>query len=143
MSDIDIVNEWLHIAYDDYDSAKFLYDNKVPRPFEIICYHCQQSAEKTLKAFICAQNVDIPKSHEVKRICIQCTEYDESFMILFDDCLELEVYATETRYPLRIEIDDEHAKRALNQALKIYEFTLNKINQLYVNNHDEDTQQEE
>ncbi|MDR2088796.1 MAG: HEPN domain-containing protein, partial [Clostridiales Family XIII bacterium] len=93
MSEIDITNEWLQIAYGDYDSAKFLYDHKIPKPLEIICYHCQQSAEKSLKAFICAHDIDIPKTHEVKRLCAQCSELDDSFADLFDDCEELEVYA--------------------------------------------------
>jgi len=132
MKEVDIANEWLQIAYDDYDSAKFLYDHKVPKPLEIICYHCQQAAEKSLKAFICAHDRDIPKTHEVKRLCSQCAEIDDSFMVLFDDCEELEVYATETRYPLRIEIDITHAERALRQALKIYEFASEKVNQYYI-----------
>ena len=130
MSELDIVNEWMQIAYDDYDSAKFLYDNKVPKPLEIICYHCQQSAEKSLKAYICSNDIDIPKTHEVKRVCMQCSETDASFTALFDDCEELEVYATETRYPIRIEIDDTHAERALCKALRIYEFVSKKIGQL-------------
>ena len=130
MNEFDVVSEWLQIAYDDYDSAKFLYDNKIPKPLEIICYHCQQSAEKSLKAYLCANDVDIPKTHEVKRLCNQCAEIDNSFTVLFDDCEELEVYATETRYPLRIEIDDTHATRALQQALSIYELVANKIAQL-------------
>jgi HEPN domain-containing protein len=41
-----LADEWLQFAYMDIDSAQFLYDNKHPRPLEIICYHCQQSAEK-------------------------------------------------------------------------------------------------
>ena len=133
MSEIDIAKEWLQIAYDDYDSAKFLYDNKIPKPLEIICYHCQQSAEKSLKAFICANDIDIPKTHEVKRICKQCSEIDDAFTILLDDCEELEVYATETRYPLRIEIDDTHAERALKQALTIYELASVKTKQVFEN----------
>jgi len=127
MSELDIINEWLQIAYDDYDSARFLYENKIPKPLEIICYHCQQSAEKSLKAYLCANDIDIPKTHEVKRICVQCSEVDGSFSVFFFDCEELEVYATETRYPIRIEIDDTHAKRALWQASRIYEFVSRKI----------------
>jgi len=41
----DVVAEWLQIAYEDLDSAQFLFDHKHPKPLEIICYHCQQSAE--------------------------------------------------------------------------------------------------
>lgn len=130
MSEYDIANEWLQIAYDDYDSAKFLYDNKIPKPLEIICYHCQQSAEKSLKAYICASGKDVQKTHETSRLCKQCSEIDASFSVLLEDCAELEVYATETRYPLRIEIEDTHAKRALSQALRIYDFASAKINEI-------------
>ena len=126
MSEAEIINEWLVIAYEDYRSAKFLYDKMTPKPLEIICYHCQQAAEKSLKAYLCAIGVDIPKTHEVKRLCDMCAESDSTFSELFSDCEELEVYATETRYPLRIDIDDSHADRALKQALKIYNFSSKK-----------------
>jgi HEPN domain-containing protein len=47
------IAEWLKIAYDDFDSALHLFNTKHPKPLEIICYHCQQSVEKALKAFLC------------------------------------------------------------------------------------------
>ena len=131
MKKFDITNEQLLIAHDDYDSAKFLFDNKVPKPLEIICYHCQQAAEKSLKAFICTHDIEIPKTHEVKRLCAICADIDSTFKDLFPECEELEVYATETRYPLRIEIDSSHAEKALNQALKIYNFVSDKIHKYF------------
>ena len=131
MSEIDIINEWLQIAYEDYDSAKYLFDNKIPMPLEIICYHCQQSAEKSLKAYLCANDIEVPKTHDVRLLCHQCSDLDESFSEFDDNCGELVVYATRTRYPSRIEIDDTHAERALKQALRIYEFTSEKIRQLF------------
>lgn len=38
-----IVKEWFSLGKKDIESAKFLRKMK-PVPFEIICYHCQQSA---------------------------------------------------------------------------------------------------
>jgi HEPN domain-containing protein len=136
MSEAEIINEWLEIAYQDYNSAKFLYDKMIPKPLEIICYHCQQAAEKSLKAYLCAIGADFPKTHEVKRLCDICATNDNTFSELFSDCEEIEVYATETRYPLRIDIDDSHAERALNQALRIYTFSLEKANS-YINEDDD------
>jgi hypothetical protein len=43
--------EWFLIADADLGSAGFLQNMK-PIPIEIICYHCQQSAEKFLKGFL-------------------------------------------------------------------------------------------
>ena len=102
MNEHDIVREWLQIAYDDYDNAKYLYDNKSPKPLEIICYHCQQSVEKTLKAYICANGIPVLKTHETGLLCRNCSELDKSFADYLEDCEELEVYATQTRYPNRI-----------------------------------------
>lgn len=41
--------EWLEFAAMDLDSAQFLLGMR-PVPVEIICYHCEQAAEKLLKA---------------------------------------------------------------------------------------------
>ena len=44
------VKEWLDFAKMDLSSAQHLYKTFYPRPLQIICYHCQQAAEKALKA---------------------------------------------------------------------------------------------
>lgn len=44
MNNKDIAKEWFMFANNDLNSAEFLLNMK-PLPLEIICYHCQQSAE--------------------------------------------------------------------------------------------------
>ena len=44
--------EWYDLAVTDLGVAKHLYETYYPKPLEIICYHCQQSAEKSIKAMI-------------------------------------------------------------------------------------------
>ena len=39
-------SEWITFAKTDFDAAKHLYENMKPRPYEIICYHCEQAIEK-------------------------------------------------------------------------------------------------
>jgi HEPN domain-containing protein len=118
----DIISEWLQIAYEDYDSALYLFQKPHRKPLEIISYHCQQSAEKSLKAFLCAAEIDIPKTHDTGYLCRRCAEIDEAFLEHLKPCEELAIYATETRYPIRIEIDEATIKRNLQQALAIYDF---------------------
>ena len=91
MSEHDVVQEWLLIAYEGYDAAQYLFDNKCPKPLMIICYHCQRSAEKSLKAFLCASGMDIPKTHEIGLLCRRCYELSESFADFFVDCEKLEI----------------------------------------------------
>lgn len=122
MNEHDISAEWLQVAYDDYDAALYLFQKPHRKPVEIICYHCQQSAEKSLKAFLCASGVEIQKTHDTGILCHQCIDIDDSFAKFLEPCEELAIYATETRYPVRIEIDEAAAMRNLEQALEIYSF---------------------
>ena len=122
MNEHDIVTEWLQVAHDDYDTALYLAQKPHRKPLEIICYHCQQSVEKSLKAFLCANGVEIPRTHETGVLCQQCADIDDSFTKYLAPCEDLAIYATETRYPIRIEIDEATAKRNLEQAQEIYSF---------------------
>ena len=127
MREHDIVAEWLQIAYDDYDSAQYLFDKKHRKPLEIICYHCQQAVEKSLKAFLCAKGIDVPKTHDCGLLCQHCAELDTAFSTFQAACDGITVYATHTRYPIRIDIEEHHAKQALAQALDVYNFVLGKL----------------
>jgi HEPN domain-containing protein len=131
MSERSIVDEWLLIAFDDYDSAKFLNDNKVPKPLEIICYHCQQSVEKSLKAFLCANDIKIEKIHETGTLCQNCIDLDSDFSDYLERCDALAAYATHTRYPVRIEIANTDADRALLVAKAVYDFVKQKIDSMF------------
>ena len=42
------------IAKHSLGVARHLYETYRPQPLEIICYHCQQAAEKAIKAVIVA-----------------------------------------------------------------------------------------
>ena len=44
--------EWLDFAEMDHGVAKHLMASFHPRPIEIVCFHCQQAAEKAIKALI-------------------------------------------------------------------------------------------
>lgn len=48
--------EWFDLAVMDMRSAEYLTNMK-PVPIEIICYHCQQSAEKYLKGYLVKKEV--------------------------------------------------------------------------------------
>lgn len=44
MTNLEIAKEWFDFAEQDIKSAEYLM-NMIPKPLEIICYHCQQCAE--------------------------------------------------------------------------------------------------
>ena len=49
--DHEYIAEWFQFADIDLASAEHLQSMR-PQPLEIICYHCQQSAEKNLKGYL-------------------------------------------------------------------------------------------
>ena len=72
MDNIEIVKEWFFIGDKDLESAIFL-KNMHPVPLEIICFHCQQCAEKYLKGYLSFKEDKIEKIHnliEIKEMCM-------------------------------------------------------------------------
>lgn len=74
------VKEWVRYANMDVLSANHLNEIQYPKPLEIICYHCQQAAEKMLKALLLKirypQELNIKEYHVVKALSDMKTIYD-------------------------------------------------------------------
>lgn len=126
MDNKDIAHEWFTFAKLDLDSAKFLV-NMSPLPVEVICYHCQQSAEKYLKGFIALNGGEILKTHDLLILNKECCEYDKTFMEIKNNCIELADYGVQARYPFHIDIEKYDMKLAIKSADSIKKFVTEKI----------------
>ncbi len=127
MNKIEEVTMWLKIASEDYEAALFLKNMK-PSPLEIICFHCQQSAEKDLKGYLVQNNIIVQKTHNLDSIIKKCIDIDESFIEIKKSCLRLTDYAVELRYPYRLEINEELMEVAIKDAFTIKMFVEKRIN---------------
>ncbi len=119
--------EWFHIAEMDLSSAEFL-QNMQPVPYEIICYHCQQSAEKYIKGFLVLQGEAIKKTHDLIILNKECRKYDESFITIEEPCILLTDYGIHVRYPFPMDINERDMKIALRSAHTIKDYILSKVN---------------
>jgi len=126
MDKLVIVNEWLKIAEMDMSSAKFLRDMH-PIPVEIICYHCQQSAEKYLKAYLAYNESEILKTHDLLVLNNLCKKYDEQFLFINEECLRLTDYGVNIRYPYPMDLNKSDMEIALKDSQKIKDFVLSKF----------------
>jgi HEPN domain-containing protein len=54
--------EWLKIAFEDYDAAKCLFEREL---YRMVCYHCQQAVEKGLKALLIEHGIDFQRTHNI------------------------------------------------------------------------------
>lgn len=88
--------DWLHYARADLAIAR------VPLPegalWQLLCFHAQQVAEKSIKAVLVHSGVDFPTTHAIERLIdllpaniVRTAELSEAAI--------LTVYATITRYP--------------------------------------------
>ena len=68
-------------------------------PFDVVCFHCQQAAEKLLKAFSVATGRPVPRTHDLLRLLEEVLPISPAAESLRDDLALLMPYAVEIRYP--------------------------------------------
>ncbi len=116
-----IYKEWFEYAEADLDSASYLATMQKPH-IEIICYHCQQCAEKILKGFIIYNGIEPKRIHDLTILCRDCENINPSFQMIFEMCEILTEYATNTRYPTKLELEKRDMNEAIKCATDIVEF---------------------
>ena len=65
----ELITEWLHKADHDLGMAELAIDHK-PEYTDSICFHCQQAAEKYLKAYLIFLDVAFEKKHNLISIVV-------------------------------------------------------------------------
>jgi len=128
--DILDVAEWIQYAQEDYDGAVNIAKALNPYSPRHVCYLCQQSAEKILKAYMIAQNGSRIKEHDLEKLLRQCERYSSDFNGLTVACSTLDTHITKTRYPSGMKLTELDMKHALKSASQILEFTLSKLKTL-------------
>jgi len=123
------VKKWFRFAQNDYVSAVALSERFRPS-IEVVCYLCQQSAEKILKAYNIATENKLTRIHVLRDLLDKCEHYSHDFNILLESCTKLTPYMSLARYPSNIDITDYDMKQALIHALKILDFTKAKLEEL-------------
>ena len=95
-------------------------------PADVCCFHAQQAAEKYLKAYLVAHQIEFPKTHDLIEFMNLCTSRNNKFFELKPTCAKLKNYGIAPRYPDDVnELTIEDAKIAYNNSLSIKDFILN------------------
>jgi len=71
----------------------------VPPLLDDMVFHCQQAAEKALKAYLIWHDQPFRKTHEIEEIGKLCTAIDPTLGPLIDRAAPLSNYAWQFRYP--------------------------------------------
>jgi len=136
MTTLDLAKEWLRYAKSDLNTAKHMFSDVHPKETEISCYHAQQCAEKSLKAYLIAKKTDLPYIHDLVELNRLCAAIESSFSTIQPYCVSLNPYGVQVRYPNELAVDDSITAQAINYAEKILEFCEKTINDLGQNQND-------
>ena len=117
----DLVRQWLAKADEDLDTAKFLFSSE--KSFlAAVCFHCQQAAEKFLKAFLTWQQIEFPKTHDLGLLLGLIASTEPSLAASLTEVAGLNPYGVDMRYPGDApEITRQDAEAALRLAQSVKE----------------------
>jgi len=120
MVNTEIISEWLKKADEDFQFALVNLNEKKPF-YAQICFHFHQVAEKYLKAYIIANELEFRKIHDLPLLLKICASKDSSLNILRESCEYLNVFYIETRYPVHwpTNFSYEEAEKAYKAADQI------------------------
>jgi HEPN domain-containing protein len=119
----EIAQEWLFRAKDDLESAEYLL-GKRPLPIEIVCFLCQQSAEKILKGLLVLRGIRPPKTHDLMSLCDLCRPFANEINKISKQCEKLNPYSVAPRYPNEIPIVEQQMRIALVHTHEVMGFCL-------------------
>jgi HEPN domain-containing protein len=126
-SKADLVNSWIGYAHDDLRAAHKLFADETSL-YKIVCFHCQQCAEKIFKAYLLLLGIEILKSHDLELLAFEKQKRDQDIQLNVDSLIQLSRYAVETRYPDNFEdLTKEETELSLKTASEILTIIQNKI----------------
>jgi len=128
MTALDLAKDWLRYARSDLATSRQMFENAYPREIEISCFHAQQCAEKSLKAYLISKLIEPSRTHDLVELNNLCKMHDSNFSTIRQYCIFLNPYGVQVRYPNELAVDDSIAKKAIENAEKIFGFCDSIIN---------------
>lgn len=87
-------------------------------PWDTVCFHAQQAAEKYLKGFLVFHGQMPERTHNLVALLAECAKRDATLTALTDDCRQLTYFAVAGRYPGDVDDADETDGRAMAAAAR-------------------------
>lgn len=118
---------WLRRANRDMRAAD--HDMKADPPLhDAVVFHCQQAAEKSLKALLVWHDLPFRKTHSLEEIGAACTGVDATLEPVVARAVPLTEYAWRFRYPGELlEPSGEEAMEAVRVARAVYDAVVGRL----------------
>lgn len=117
---LEVVRAWFKKAENDLRTAEYTMTMDDP-PYDTVCFHTQQCAEKYLKEFLAFHKIDFPKTHSLEDLVELCKRVVPEIERYLEDVEILSSYGVEVRYPDEVyyDIPKEDAQEAIDLAKKV------------------------
>jgi HEPN domain-containing protein len=125
------VRRWIDKAKSDLLNAdNNLASQKVP--YDTVCFHCQQAAEKLLKGVLVSHGCEYPITHNLFVVLEKVLEFDPSAESLRETLALLNPYSVEVRYPGDAWMPTpDDAKEARQATQEVYEWVQARLKRLF------------
>ncbi|MGD0497390.1 MAG: HEPN domain-containing protein [Bryobacteraceae bacterium] len=62
---VEILRQWVRKAEHDLEAARWIMTKEEGSPYDTVCFHCQQAAEKYLKRLLTLLTIEAPRTHNL------------------------------------------------------------------------------
>jgi len=115
----ELVARWLVRAEEDLNVARHLLAEQLPY-YSAIGFHAQQAAEKYLKAFLVAHQIEFPKTYDLGRLLDIVSGVDAALAEALSGAVQLTDYGVDVRYPGDLpELGVDDAARVVDCAVQV------------------------
>lgn len=122
-----LARSWLTKAQHDLASARILAASNPPL-LDTAIYHCQQGAEKAVKAYLVFCEQEVERVHDIEVLIRSAASCAQAFADWVDVGIELTPYAHIYRYPgYATEPSRAQFDRALSVADRLYQFVVSLL----------------
>jgi HEPN domain-containing protein len=111
---------WLAKADSDLAASQRLLE--AGGPYDAVCFHAQQAAEKALKAWLAVADAPIPRTHnleELQALCLALPPPEIASGIEALDLSDLTAFAVEARYDIEFWPERVEAEAAVVSAAQV------------------------
>jgi HEPN domain-containing protein len=121
-----IIREWVEKAEGDYKTANREFRARKDPNYDAVCFHCQQCAEKYLKALLQESEIPFKKSHNLIYLLDLIVPVASQMEIYRSDLKALNTAAVDARYPGE-SADKEKAKMAITVCRQVRQIIRSRL----------------
>ncbi len=123
------VQRWLKASRQNLQVARMIFSQKDQELYKFVGFHCQQSAEMSMKAFLMSIKFKFDKTHDLENLGRKILELHPDLEPLLISAKDLTPYAVQIRYEesLSIPITEQMTKNALQIATNLQQALIDRI----------------